>query len=180
MADIVKVPSKEEMIQFISNMPDIYIAQFYKLSAYYLGFMTYNKNNGGIRNSDRGLFVGDSEKSLMMLHILTSMASNGHKVESQVYSDPLKVNESLKDALLYYYNATKNNTVEDVELDNIDLIDTINNIDNMSMDETKEALSKITEKLLSIKDKQLLNVTGEKESKPEKKSSARKNSKSKK
>ena len=181
MSDIIKVPNKEEMIELIKNMPDIYLAQFYKLSAYYLGFLSYNKNNGGIKNSDRGIFVGESERTLMMLHILTSMASNGHKVESQIYSNPNKVNETLKDALLYYYNSTKDNDVEEnIELDNINLVDTINNIDNMNMEETKEALSKITEKLLSIKDKQILNMDNKEDTKSEKKSRARKTIKNKK
>jgi len=180
MSDIIKVPNKDEMIELIKDMPDIYLAQFYKLSAYYLGFLSYNKNNGGIKNSDRGIFVGESEKTLMMLHILTSMASNGHKVESQVYSDPNKVSVTLKDALLYYYNSTKDNTEENVELDTIDLVDTINNIDNMSMEETKEALTKITEKLLSIKDKQILNIDNKEEDKSVKKPKSRKTTKSKK
>ena len=179
--DIIKTPSKKEMIEFIENMPDIYITQFYKLSTYYLGFMSFSKNNGGIKNSDRGIFVGESEKSLMMLHILTCMASNGHRVESQVYTDPNKVNESIKDAVLYYYNATKNNDseVENITLDSIDLVDTINNIDNMSMEETKEALSRITEKLLSIKDNQILKVDKEEEKTEKKPVKTRKSTKKK-
>ena len=99
------VPTKKQMMAIISSMPDMFISQFFKISAFYQGFQSMvlriNKLSG------RGRYINECERSLMMLHNMIAMASNGHPIENQVYNDIEKARDALSSAYTYFSSWTR-------------------------------------------------------------------------
>ena len=99
----INIPSKKQMIDLISKMPDMFLVQFFKLSAYYQGFVKNAETTKSLRS--RGQYAIEAERALMMIHNMITMASNGQPVEKQIYIDMDKAIPAIASAYSYYMSS---------------------------------------------------------------------------
>ena len=104
-SNTLPVPTRKQMMAIISSMPDMFVSQFFKISAFYQGFQAMVSRLGKLNG--RGRYINECERSMMMLHNMIAMASNGHPIEKQVYNDVEKAKDALSSAYTYYSSWTR-------------------------------------------------------------------------
>lgn len=108
--------TKRTKLDIIKSMPDIYLNQFFKISAYFQGYKPISINRQKAAQN-KSVFINESEQALKMLHILTAIVSTGGNIEDQVYMDEDKANES-NNAALEFFSV---NTDKDVKIDTAEI-----------------------------------------------------------
>ena len=131
------IPTKQQQLNIINLVPDSVLFQFFKISAAYLTFMNNVKKNKSL--STRGKYISDSEMSLMMLHNMIALSSNGKTIEQNIFIDKEKSESLLSEIYLNYLNSM--NTIVDPENEitpNSNIIESVDLNDVFSSDIKEE------------------------------------------
>ena len=89
----------EQMSKIISQMPSVFLHQFFKISCYYLGY----KNIDYPGPQDKSDFINETFNSINMLSKVISLSTNNNKdLNENVYMNNAKNNELLKRAFRFF------------------------------------------------------------------------------